>query len=90
MIFLEADTGDVLVFGVGSEESVLTFVERDGLSFHSLGNRDRKGHLSFDCRDQVDDFMAEMAVPAATALSAAEHFVSTRQRPPQISWEPDW
>ena len=55
MVFLEADNGRVLVFGVGYEESVLTFAERDGTSFHSLGDRDREGHLLFLCRDQVDE-----------------------------------
>jgi hypothetical protein len=37
MVFLEAESGKVLVFGVGHDESVLTFAEPDGTSFHSLG-----------------------------------------------------
>ena len=90
MVFLEADNGRMLVFGVGSTESVLTFAEPDGSSYHSLGNPERKGHLLFLCRDQVDEFMAEMAVPEDDALRAAEEFFSTQERPEGIVWEADW
>ena len=90
MIFLEAENGRVLVFGVGQEESVLTFAEPDGTSFHSLGDRDRKGCLHFLCRDQIDEFMTEMAVSERDALVAAEQFLATSERPSQLLWEADW
>jgi hypothetical protein len=90
MVFLEADDRTVLVFGIGREESVLSFVAPDGTSFHSLGDRDRKGYQMFLCRDQIDEFMNEMAVPEPDAISAAEHFLVTREQPPQVTWEPDW
>src|SRR5689334_5204535 len=64
MVFLEGDNGRVLVFGVGREESVLTFVESDGTTFHSLGDANRKERIVFFCRDQPDEFMGEMAVPS--------------------------
>lgn len=90
MVFLEAPNGNVLVFGVGLDESVLTFVEPDGRSFHSIGKVDRRDLLVFLCRDQLEDFMGEMAVPTRDALAAAEQFVSNHQRPPAVRWEPDW
>lgn len=90
MIFLEAEDGRILVFGVGREESVLTFVEDDGTSFHSLGDRERKGFLEFLCRDQVDEFMTEMAVPEHAAIAAAEQFLATNERPSRVTWEADW
>jgi hypothetical protein len=90
MLFLEADNGKTLVVGLGHEESVLTFVEPDGGSFHSRGDTEREGFLSFLCRDQVDEFMAEMAVPEGDAVVAAEAFVETAERPPGVTWEADW
>jgi hypothetical protein len=90
MVFLEATNGNVLVFGVGQDESVLTFAEPDGTSFHSLGDRERKGYLHFQCRDQMDEFMTESAVPEGDALIAAEQFLATSERPSAVPWEPDW
>jgi hypothetical protein len=90
MVFLEEEDGTCLVFGVGRLESVLTFAEPDGTSFHSLGDRDRKGYLHFLCRDQIDEFMAEMAVSEHAALKAAEQFVETRKLPSAVVWEADW
>ncbi|XXS69730.1 RHS repeat-associated core domain-containing protein [Sorangium sp. So ce131] len=57
MMLLEHDNGRTLVIGLGSPESVLTFVETDGTSFHSVGDVSRSGVLRFWCRDQLDDFM---------------------------------
>jgi hypothetical protein len=90
MIFLMAENGTILVFGVGLDESVLTFMEPDGTSFHSLGDRERRGYLRFLCRDQIDEFMTEMAVPEREALVAAEQFLATNERPSVVVWEPDW
>ena len=90
MVFLEAKNGKILVFGVGLDESVLTFMEPDGTSFHSLGDRERKGYLHFLCRDQIDEFMTEMAVSERDALVAAEQFLATSERPSVVVWEPDW
>lgn len=44
----------------------------------------------FLCRDQIDEFMAEMAVPEGEAVAAAEVFVATAERPPGVTWESDW
>ena len=90
MVFLKADNGNILVFGVGYDESVLTFFEPNGRSFHSLGDTRRKGHLRFLCRDQVDEFMKEMAVSEKQARLAAQQFLTTRERPSAVSWESDW
>lgn len=90
MIFLEQDGGSTLVFGIGSDDSVLTFADSEGVTFHSVGNVKRKGILRFWCRDQLDDFFAEMAVPEALAVAAAREFLSTGRRPTSIVWEPDW
>lgn len=90
MVFLEAENGRALVFGVGLGESVLTFTEPDGTSFHSVGDRHREGYLHFLCRDQIDEFMTEMAVPEHKALLAAAQFLATGDRPSEVQWEPDW
>ncbi len=90
MIFLEAEDGTCLVFGVGREESVLTFATPDGESFHSLGvDRYRKGRLRFSCREELTDFFAEMAVPERDALSAADQFLACSDRPTAVPWESD-
>lgn len=47
---------------------MLTFVEPDGTSFHSLGDTERKRFPHFLCRDQVDEFMMEMAVRGARCI----------------------
>jgi hypothetical protein len=90
MLFLEVPGGPTLVVGVGNAESVLTFVEPDGTSFHSRGDISRRGRLRFWCRGQLDEFMEEMAVPESLALAAAEEFVKTKERPSSIRWEADW
>ena len=90
MTFLEdAAAGATFVFGVGRPETVLTFVTRDGTSFHSLGDARRTGVLEFWCNDQRDDFLAEMAIPEGQGLVAAEAFVLTRRRPTNVEWEAD-
>lgn len=90
MIFLEADDGTSLVFGVGHAESVLTFASPDGISFHSKGDPNRRGFLRFLCRDQIDEFFEEMAVPERHAVDAALEFLETQAKPSAVTWEPDW
>ena len=90
MLFLEEPGGPTLVLGIGLSESVLTFVETDGASFHSRGDVSRKGRLQFWCRDQLDEFMEEMAVPLEVARRAASEFVRTKARPTAVLWEADW
>src|SRR5262245_17710580 len=90
MLFLEHESGKTLVIGIGREESVLTLVEDDGTSYQSLGDTNRSGRLIFLCRDQLDEFMEEMAVPEQDAIRAAHEFVQTGKTPTMIRWEPDW
>lgn len=90
MLFLERDDGRTLVFGIGYPESVLTFIDHDGESFHSVGDTSRKGVLKFWCRDQLDDFIAEMAVSESSAIAAAESFLAQGAMPPNVKWEADW
>ena len=90
MLFLEDDNKTTLVVGIGNAESVVALIERDGTSFHSLGDPNRAGLLQFWCRDQYDDFLAETAIPEADAISAAFEFVRTRARPSGIRLEADW
>ena len=68
-------------------------------SFEGLSNEVREvlrhdplgGHIVvFLCRDQIDEFMAEAAIPESTALEAAEEFVATQKRPSSVKWEADW
>jgi hypothetical protein len=90
MLFLEHKDGRTLVLGLGNPESVLTFIDHDGRSFHSVGDASRRGMLTFWCRDQQDDFMAEMAVPEPLAIAAAESFIAEGTMPPNVTWEADW
>ncbi len=90
MLFLQVGDGRCLVLGLGAPESVMTYVEPGGRSFHSLGDIGRKGHLVFLNRDQLDEFMAEMAIPTTVALDAAVEFVETGERPSSVRWEADW
>ena len=90
MLFLEGEGKQMLVVGLGHPESVLTFIQSDGQSFHSLGDPNRTGRIRFWCRDQIDEFMEEMAVPEQEAVKAALQFLATEQRPSTIRWEADW
>jgi hypothetical protein len=69
---------------------VLTYVEQDGTSFHSVGDVNRRGHVQFLCCGQMDDFMLEMAIPEKVALLAAEEFVLTQRMPASVAWEADF
>jgi len=90
MLFLEHENGKTLVVGLGHGESVLSFVEHGGATFHSVGDLGRTGCLRFWCRDQLDEFMAEMAIPELVAVRAAFEFFRTGDRPVEITWEADW
>ena len=90
MPIVEHGSGATLVVGIGAPESVLTYIEPDGTSFHSVGDTSRVGRLQFLCRNQVDEFMEEMAIPEETALSALFHFMAAGARPNNIQWEADW
>ncbi len=90
MLFLQVEDGRCLVLGLGAPESVMTYVEPDGRSFHSLGDIGRKGRLVFLNRDQLDEFMAEMAIPTSVAFAASLDFVETGERPSRVRWEADW
>jgi hypothetical protein len=89
ILFLE-DRQGCLALGVGEVLSVLSFVRANGESQHSLGDPTRKGVVRFWCRGQLDDFLAETAVPEADALAAAYEFLRTGQRPSSVQWESDW
>ena len=90
MVFLEHDCGTTLVFGVGAGESILTYVDGEGRTFHSIGDVNRSGVLKFWCRDQPDDFLAEMAIPEAVAIDAAHRYREGGTRPENVEWEADW
>jgi len=90
MLFLRHDDGPMMVVGVGGPESVLTFEGKDGTTFHSVGDTNRVDHLRFRCRDQVDEFMGEMAIPEAKAIDAALAFFDSAERPSGVNWERDW
>lgn len=90
MLFLEHDDGQALSLGLGAKETVLSYVDVEGTSFHSVGEPGREGVLKFFCRDQVDDFLAEMAVPAAVGVEAAKAFIARPEQPQNVAWEADW
>ena len=90
MLFLERDDGSTLVLGLGSAESVLTYADPAGSTFHSLGDIEHRGIVKFRCCGQLDDFLAEMAVPSRIAVEAAHEFCATGIRPLKVTWEADW
>jgi hypothetical protein len=90
MLFLEQEDGSTLVVGFSATESVLTYVDAAGSSYHSVGDTERAGVLKFWCREQLDDFLAEMAVPAMVAVDAAYEFYTKGTRPSNLTWEGDW
>jgi hypothetical protein len=90
MLFLETESAETLVVGLGHPESVLTFVQPDGRTLHSLGDTRRTGHLRFWCRDQLDEFMEEMAIPESDAIQAAVQFLEVGGQPKNVRWEADW
>lgn len=65
-------------------------MEKDGTSLHSVGDTSRTGYLKFCCRDTVDDFYAEMAIPEPEAIQAAIEFFETGGKPQRLIWEADW
>lgn len=90
MVFLERDDGRMMVLGVGRDESILTYVDEGGRTYHSVGDLQRGGTMVFMCRNQPDEFMSEMAVSESSAMAAAELFFLSGERPENITWEPDW
>ena len=90
MLFLEQDSGSTLVLGLGAPESVLTFVHEDGSSYHSCGDAQRRDMLKFWCREQLDDFGAEMAIAESVAIAAAHEFYAKGTQPSNLEWEADW
>jgi hypothetical protein len=90
MLFLEHESGLCLVLGLGQDESVLTFAEPGGISFHSLGNAERGGTMSFMCNGELDAFANEMAIPESVAMESARIFFATGIRPENVVWESDW
>jgi len=90
MLFLEHESGTMLVAGLGHAETILSFVGREGNTFHSVGDKDRSGVLRFWCRDQLDEFLAETAVPGDVGSRAADMFYETGEPPSNVTWEPDW
>ncbi len=90
MLFLESDVSSMLVLGIGAIESVLTYVDANGGTFHSVGDLKRTGVVKFRCREQLDEFLAEMAVPESVAIAAAHDFISSGDKPSNVQWEADW
>ncbi|MFO0762977.1 MAG: Imm1 family immunity protein [Byssovorax sp.] len=91
ILFVEQDDGTTLALGLGAPESVLAYVDTSGASYHSVGDLERGGILRFWCRDQLDDFLAEMAVPVAVATEAAHEFCTNGGiKPSNLRWEADW
>lgn len=89
MVHMEHD-GKALSLGVGGPESVLTWMDADLTSYHSVGDLSRKGRIQVWNCDQLDDFFAELAVPEQVGIDAAMAFVATGERPDNVRWEGDW
>jgi len=90
MLFLTHPSGKILVLGLGHRESVLSFFEDEVNCYHSVGDTSRTGTLHFWCRDQLDEFFAEMAVPQSSAIDAAMEFAERGTAPSNVKWERDW
>jgi hypothetical protein len=46
--------------------------------------------LKFWCRGQIDDFLAEAAIPEQAAIDAAVEFMVEGRVPSSVRWEADW
>lgn len=90
MVELSHPGGRSMLIGVGRSESVLQFVELDGSTFISVGDRDREGEsVTFEFAEQPSEYMPGMAVPTAQARAAARMFHATGEAPSNIEWEQD-
>ena len=89
MLYLERQDAGTLVVGLGARETVLTFIEPDGASYHSRGDITRTDVLRFWNAELFDEFLGEMAVPAALAVIAAHEFFASDGAPPSVRWEAD-
>jgi len=94
IVFLQGEDGAILSVAVGRDESVLGWFEPArpnelGEAWHSLGDVERKGTLTFVCGNQTSELFAECAIPAALALFAAAEFLATGRRPLGVTWERD-
>jgi hypothetical protein len=90
MLILEAGDGRWFAFGVGLDETVLSYGEADARSWHSRGDVERMDRLQFWSQGQLGDFMGEMAVAESIGLAAAEWFVTHGSKPVAVTWEADW
>jgi hypothetical protein len=89
VLFLQHD-GRGLNLGLGHPLSPMGFIDEKQVTFHTVGDLSRIGHLQFWCRDQLDDFFADQGVPESAAIAAALAFAATGERPPGLHWEADW
>jgi hypothetical protein len=88
LVCLERDD-KTLAFGVGAPESVLVWMDSDKTTWHSVGDLSRKGHIQLWNCDQLDDFLAELAVPEEVGIDAAMSFAMSGERPDNVRWESD-
>lgn len=81
--------GDSLSIGVGSQESILSWIPAGGNPpyFASKGNPDAQGTVVFFYRGSWSEFPRWSAIPVATAREAMRQFLETGERPTNVNWE---
>jgi hypothetical protein len=89
VVELISHEGDSMSVGLGSEESVLSWVSADGNPpyYASRGNREAEGTVAFFYGGSWSEFPKWSAVPMAEARAVMRQFFQTGERPASIDWE---
>lgn len=92
LVDLVTPAGDSLVIGVGREVSVLSFSKANGDSpcLSSVSSTEQADEcIVFHYMGEWTPIPKRNTVPAAEAISAAEHFLETGDLPQNVYWEED-
>lgn len=83
-------SGTILAIGLGRAESVLTYFDRQGTSFTSVGDRERDDYLAFEFGGDVSEMMGAKAIPIHEAREAVRLFFDDGEPPSLVEWEQEW
>jgi hypothetical protein len=86
--FYDSESGRSLGLGVGRPLTVVTYQDSlDPPYFISLGDKERLGTEWFCYGNEQTDYLATNLVPISQGKSALRHFLVSRSRPDNLSWE---
>jgi len=91
MVEILHKNGRLLAVGLGREESVVSFFEREMRpSYTSTVDPERDGTITFEYAGEPSEFWLGMAIPIAAAREAIRQFARDGDRPTNILWDKDW